>query len=204
MLIKVCGLKIQQNLDAVIKTGIGMVGFNYYPQSKRYLENTLQGGDPKVKRVGVFVNADLETIKKLVSRDNLSAAQLHGDESVEVCKAVQTFTKVIKVFRVDEDFDFSQVVAFEFCDLFLFDTYTSDYGGSGKAFDWSTLASYQGNTPFLLSGGIGPHSVEALKEFKHSKYIGIDINSRFETSPGVKDVELIQTFVNELNRTTNK
>ncbi len=204
MIIKVCGLKIQQNLDAVIDTGIQMVGFNYYPKSKRYLDCTLNIADSKVKRIGVFVNADIANIESLVNRDKLDYAQLHGDESVPVCQAVRRFTKVIKVFRVNEEFDFSQVADYEFCDLFLFDTYTSDYGGSGIAFDWQSLSAYTGETPFLLSGGIGPHSIAALNEFHHPKYFGIDINSRFELSPGKKDVALIQSFITELNRTPNK
>ena len=204
MIIKVCGLKLQNNLNAVIETGIDMVGFNYYPKSKRYLDHSLEVTDKQVKRVGVFVNAEIEDIKSLVKRDGLHYAQLHGDESVAICQAVKTFTKVIKVFRVNETFDFSQVIDFEFCDLFLFDTYTSDYGGSGKTFDWNALNAYKGDTPFLLSGGIGPHSVANLKEFQHPKYIGIDINSRFETSPGVKDVSLVQTFIKELNTTPKK
>lgn len=196
-MVKVCGLKIQQNLDAVIDTGVRMIGFNYYPPSKRYLDHTLQIDYDEVQKVGVFVNASIETITSMVKRDDLQYAQLHGDESIAFCRSVQEFVKVIKVFRVNENFDFKTINSYSFCDLFLFDTYTDDYGGSGKKFDWNSLQGYEGDTPFLLSGGIGPESVEALKDFKHSSYIGVDINSKFEIEPGVKDVDSIQTFINE-------
>lgn len=199
MIIKVCGIKIQQNLDDLAESPIQMVGYNFYEKSKRFLGDKLELSDADITKVGVFVNADKEMIKTIVVEHNLDYAQLHGDESADFCRGIRAFTKVIKVFRVDTDFDFESTKDFEFCDLFLFDTYTAQYGGSGKTFDWKALAGYTRETAFLLSGGIGPTSVNALQDFHHPRCIGIDINSKFEISPGHKDVELIQSFVRELN-----
>jgi len=115
------------------------------------------------------------------------------------CEAVSEFAHVIKVFRVGEDFDFEQTEAFEECSLlFLFDTYTEDFGGSGRKFNWKLLDAYTGDTPFLLSGGIGPKDAKRLLKIEHEQFVGIDINSGFEMSPGVKDLELIEGFLEKI------
>ena len=133
-------------------------------------------------------------------RFELDYVQLHGNESPEYCRSLHTAgLKIIKAFSIARPKDLTRVYEYEKeCDLFLFDTKCEQYGGSGNQFDWSILHAYDGDVPFLLSGGISPHSVNALKEFKHPRLAGYDLNSRFELKPGKKDTERIRTFLNEL------
>ena len=135
-----------------------------------------------------------------VDRFGLNYVQLHGNESPEYCRTLHSHgIRIIKAFSIALPKDLLAVSHYEsFCDYFLFDTRSAHYGGSGQQFDWSILQRYTGSTPFLLSGGINSYSVKALKEFHHPRLAGIDINSRFETSPGIKDVERIERFLKEL------
>ena len=202
MNIKVCGIKHQENLDVVAAAGIDMVGFNFYPASKRFVMDELTLKSTDIKKVGVFVNASYDYIKRKQEEYQLDYLQLHGDETIADVKVCKKLCKVIKVFRISENFDYSTVQAFEEADLFLFDTYTPAYGGSGKRFDWKKLIQYKGKTPFLLAGGIGPLDVDLLKRISHSKLYGVDINSCFETAPGKKNPEEVKTFVKNLNDNT--
>ena len=143
-----------------------------------------------------------ETLQNFLHADRfgLNDVQLHGNESPEYCRSLHsTGLKIIKAFSVDRPKDLKKVYDYEkVCDLFLFDTKCEQYGGSGNQFDWSILHTYNGDVPFLLSGGINSYSANALKEFKHPRLAGYDLNSRFETKPGEKDPERIRTFLNEL------
>ena len=203
MVIKVCGIKTTENIKQLSVMNIDMVGLNFYPPSVRYISKDTSAEHfdllPKeIKRVGVFVNETRVNIDALAKKFQLNYIQLHGDESVAFCKSVAEKHKIIKVFRVDDQTDFNTISEYAFADYYLFDTATKDFGGSGKKFDWSVLEKYRGEKPFLLSGGIGPLDAEALKVHIHPKFIGIDINSKFESEPAIKDPKLLTTFMNEL------
>lgn len=204
MKIKVCGIKDPNNLVSLSHLAIDMIGFNFYAKSKRFVaedtfsKETLANVSPSIKKVGVFVNASLKELKEKQAQYGLDYLQLHGDEDVVFLEAAQAIAPVIKVFRISEDFDFSSTTPFEQADLFLFDTYTKDYGGSGQRFDWKKLNAYKGSTPFLLAGGIQESDSSRLINLEHPQLIAVDINSGFEIAPGLKNIKLINTFTEQL------
>jgi len=207
MKVKVCGIKDQSNLDGLLEVGVDMIGFNFYQPSKRYLSAesnlSLAAIEDKPARVGVFVNAELSYLEGKKKYYNLDYLQLHGDEDTSYLAKAKKLAPVIKVFRINETFDFETTKAFEDADLFLFDTYTKAYGGSGLRFDWSKLDDYKGNIPFLLAGGISPSDARRLKEINHPQLYGVDINSGFEIEPGLKDLDQVRAFVSEVNNDNN-
>lgn len=200
MIIKVCGMREADNIRMVEQLPITMMGFIFHPRSPRYVSEFPEYLPDTVKRVGVFVNEDIETVLKLAEIFSLNYIQLHGTETPEYCLSLQRLKKhLIKAFSIASEADLEITAKYEgLCDYFLFDTKCDTCGGSGKSFDWSVLSAYQGKTPFLLSGGIAPESVSVLKDFRHKSLAGIDINSRFERSPGVKDVMKLAGFISEL------
>jgi phosphoribosylanthranilate isomerase len=202
MIIKVCGLKFEQNLIDVASLDIDMVGYNFYEPSPRYVQNALPNIPSTIKKVGVFVNASESTILQKTKEYNLDYAQLHGDESAAFCKKIKETIPVIKVFRIDDHFNWNHMKEFEFCDFFLFDTATKQFGGSGKQFDWSLLNNLDIKVPFLLSGGIGTDDLDSILKFSHPNFKGIDINSKFEISAGLKDVEKVNFFVDAIKNPT--
>ena len=185
------------NIRAVDALGVDWMGFIFYPHSKRYVDVVPDYLPEKTKRVGVFVNESMEIILEKVKSFHLDIVQLHGDESPEECRQLTgKCFKVMKAFGIADSFPTEKITEYEgSCDYFLFDTQTSGYGGSGRKFNWDIVQDYQGNTPFLMSGGIGPDDAEDIREFSHPMCIGIDINSKFEISPANKDVESIQKFI---------
>lgn len=199
-LIKVCGMTEAENIRDVEELGVDMIGFIFYPKSPRCLCEMPEYLPAKARRVGVFVNESKENILVYADRFGLQYIQLHGTESPEYCRSLRSSgLPLIKAFSISLPKDMLAISAYKgLCDYYLFDTKTPQYGGSGNQFDWNLLHRYNGNTPFLLSGGINPYSVKAIREFHHPKLAGIDINSRFETAPGIKDVERIEKFVQEL------
>lgn len=216
MIIKVCGLREPGNISELSQLSIDWMGFIFHPKSQRYVERpaklaawlkTNAKALAAQKRVGVFVNAGLEEVGNVVRVFELDIVQLHGEEGPAFCEELKKFgqgvnarpVQVMKAFRVGADFDFSPLQAYEeHCDYFLFDTKGETHGGTGKKFDWSILEQYQGAVPFLLSGGIGPGDAEEVAAFQHPFCRGIDLNSRFESSPGLKKVEALDAFLNEL------
>jgi len=203
MLIKVCGIKTEENIKFLSDSDIEMVGLNFYKPSVRYITEKIDPSifdkfKPEVKRVGVFVNEQAEQILDIAKKYKLDYVQLHGDEDQEFCEYISNSLPIIKVFRIDEKFDFKSIGNYAMASLFLFDTQTIHYGGSGKKFDWKILMQYTGTTPFLLSGGIGPDDHIELSQIDHPQFIGIDINSKFESAPGVKDRNLIIPFINSI------
>ncbi len=203
MVIKVCGIKTEENIELISNLEIDMIGLNFYPPSVRYIEPNFPAEcfdvlPQKVKRVGVFVNETLKEIDLIAEKFNLDYIQLHGDEDVDFCKSVAKDHKIIKVFRIDEEADFTKTLAFSFADYFLFDTATKHFGGSGKKFDWSRIDEYHGDIPFILSGGIGPLDAKAVNLYTHPQYEGIDINSKFESALAIKNPELLTPFINAL------
>lgn len=199
-LIKVCGMTEAENIRDVEELGVDMIGFIFYPKSPRCLCEMPEYLPVKARRVGVFVNESKENILVYADRFGLQYIQLHGTESPEYCRSLRSSgLHLIKAFSISLPKDMLAISAYKgLCDYYLFDTKTPQYGGSGNQFDWNLLHRYNGNTPFLLSGGINPYSVKAIREFHHPKLAGIDINSRFETAPGIKDVERIEKFMQEL------
>lgn len=196
MIIKVCGMRSAENIREVEALGIDMMGFIFWPKSSRYVSKRPAYLPQKCKRVGVFVNEDIENIMKIADDYALDFIQLHGHESIEEVKKLKD-RKIIKAFNIatKEDLDATTPYA-NLVDFFLFDTKGPSVGGNGEKFDWSILNAYNGDTPFLLSGGIGPEDAERIKSFNHPKCIGIDLNSRFEIEPGIKDIVKLKTFLN--------
>ena len=201
MKIKVCGLREIENINALDEVQIHMVGLNFYHKSKRFIDHSqayLLSNYRKHPKVGVFVNARIQYLYDMVKIYGLEYVQLHGNESPEYVEAAMKAVKVIKVFSIQTKDDFDRVNQFKKCDLFLFDTKTPGFGGSGKTFDWSLLSHYKGDIKFFLAGGIGINSLEQINKLNHPALHGLDINSRFETKPGLKDVELIVKFLKQL------
>ncbi|WP_321426568.1 phosphoribosylanthranilate isomerase [uncultured Bacteroides sp.] len=203
MLIKVCGMRDAENIRQVESLGVDLIGLIFYPKSSRFVVCPPSYLPGKAKRVGVFVNEDQETVLTLHSQFLLNFIQLHGTESPEYCVSLRgKGLNLIKAFSVSAPADLEATEKYEgLCSYFLFDTKCEGHGGSGKQFDWSVLSHYHGKTPFLLSGGISPKSVKELKAFHHERFAGVDLNSCFETAPGMKDVEKLSRFINELRKT---
>lgn len=196
-------MKYPSNINDLAELPIDFIGMIFYPKSPRFVEDlTLEDLSvlpPYVKRIGVFVNVELEQILDKANQYKLDLIQLHGNESPEFCKQLNNVIPVIKAFSISDMFDFEQTRLYEgLCHYFLFDTKTPNYGGSGKKFDCSILESYKGNTDFFLSGGISEKDVIEIRKIKHPKFQGLDLNSRFETEPGIKDISLLKKFINEL------
>lgn len=214
MKIKICGLRDPENIAAGAALPIDMLGFIFYKKSPRFVGSGLEKWLKKnasslegKKRVGVFVNESIENVLNAVHDYQLDFVQLHGDDEPEYCAMLTDLwqatsvrrAEIIKAFRVDDDFDFSVTQLFApFCKYFLFDTATPAFGGSGQAFDWTILERYKGSTPFILSGGIDESMASAIKSLNHLMLAGIDLNSRFETAPGIKDIDKIHSFISEL------
>lgn len=199
-LIKVCGMQEGENIRKTESLDIDMTGFIFYSKSPRYLYEMPDYMPVHTRRVGIFVNEPKQTIKMFADRFGLDFIQLHGNESPEYCRSLQSDGfRLIKAFSIACKKNLQPVHDYEnYCEYFLFDTKCEQYGGSGNQFDWAILHTYNGNTPFLLSGGINPYSAKALREFQHPCLAGYDLNSRFETKPGKKDVKRIRQFLNEL------
>ena len=178
--------------------GIDMMGFIFWPKSSRYVGERPAYLPIRCKRVGVFVDEQIEQVQRIAADYDLDVIQLHGSESPEYAQSLQG-RSLIKAFNIASQEDFVQTKAYEgIVDCFLFDTKGKSVGGNGEKFDWSVLDAYSGDTPFLLSGGIGPHDVECVKAFHHPRCIGIDMNSRFEISPALKDVNMLKGFIKQI------
>ncbi len=200
--VKVCGLKDALNAKLVAEAGADYAGFIFYRRSKRFVgdkpQEALFGNIPvHVKKVGVFVNEKEEKVIEIVQKYNLNLVQLHGAESSGFCGELRKKgIAVMKAFGIGEDFDFNRLTDFkDSCNFFLFDTQTMLYGGSGVKFRWERLEEYKLNVPFFLGGGIGPFDVQKVRSIRHPGFFAADINSRFETSPGVKDIGIVKTFI---------
>ncbi len=200
--LKVCGLKYTDNVSDIIALKPDYIGFIFYPKSSRFVENFPNIQHNKhTKRVGVFVNENVENILDKKERYNLDTIQLHGNETPELCEKIRNYASVIKAFSITSSKDINNCQKFvNKVDLFLFDTQTDGYGGSGKKFDWSVLNEYKLSTPFMLSGGIGPKDVESILALNHPQLVGIDINSKFETKPGLKNTKLVKEFIHNIKR----
>ena len=198
MIIKVCGMRDAQNIRDVESLGVDWIGMIFWPKSKRYVAEVPSYLPEHLKKVGVFVDSTLDDILQHISDYQLDIIQLHGQESPDFAKALKPHT-IIKAFNIEKADDLLQTEKYKgIADYFLFDTKGKMVGGNGQKFDWSVLTAYQGKTPFLLSGGIGPEDAESVRSFHHPRCIGIDLNSRFESEPGFKDINQLKTFINKL------
>jgi len=204
MKIKVCGIADLEFIEQADSMDIDFIGFIFYTHSKRYLmtglyNNQIKAISSHIKKVGVFVNETKEQIEKTATAYKLDFVQLHGDEDNDYTAELSKKYPIIKAFRINEEFDFDNTIPFEkYCQYFLFDTRGKLYGGTGEKFNWRLLEQYKGNTPFLLSGGISPIDYKEILKFKHSQFAGVDLNSGFETKPGIKDTKLLQNFINQI------
>lgn len=202
---KVCGLTDESNVKQIATLQPDFMGFIFYPKSVRYVDPSkvklmLSTIDKNILTVGVFVNADLSEVLETYQFLDLNFVQLHGDENLTYSKELKKAdVRMIKVFHVDDEFDMDVVSAFEgVADYFLFDTAGPQYGGHGKAFDWQKLKLYQGSTPLFLSGGIDLDNVRHIKELDMSGIHAIDVNSRFESSAGIKNIDSLLQLRNKL------
>ncbi len=200
MIIKVCGLNNAKNYTDIIDIGVAMTGINFYPSSKRYIDQGTLPPKSTEQRVGVYVNATLDYIRSSIEDYNIDLLQLHGDESVNFCRKAQQLKPIIKVWRIGATIAWESMERYAFADYFLFDTKTKGYGGSGHHFDWDVLRGYKMKVPFLLSGGISPDDVDRILNISHKMFGGVDINSRFEVEAGIKNVELVTSFIAALKK----
>jgi phosphoribosylanthranilate isomerase len=197
MQIKICGLKHRDNIEAVAAFKPDYVGFICYAPSPRFAaeldDETLAAIPNTIGKTAVFVNEAVETIHQLIDNYHFDAIQLHGNEDPEFCAEFKGEVTVLKAFGIDENFDFEKLNEYVgSVDFFLFDTKTDKHGGSGKSFDWSLLDKYNLNIPFFLSGGLSLDNLEEVKSIKHPQFYGVDLNSRFEIEPGLKDIEKLK------------
>ena len=208
MNIKVCGITTMKQLQQLDGLEVAFAGLVFYKKSLRYVGDKispeeLAGSDLDIKKVGVFVNAEFDEIMETVEDYGLDVVQLHGDETPYLCKQISNEVETIKAFRIDDKtdarVDFILKDYDDVCDYYLFDTAAKNgFGGTGKKFDWKQIAESKIEKPFFLSGGIGPDDGMLVKEFKHPDYYGVDINSRFEKEPGIKDMAMVLQFIHSL------
>ena len=222
MKLKVCGMKYSENISQVAALQPDYLGFIFYEKSARFVEKDTPDLSKNSKKTGVFVNASVDYIKEQISKHNLQAVQLHGNESPEFCNALRHAelvsashhkslntpkvlgqVEIIKVFSIKGAFDFSVLKPYEsVCDYYLFDTKGKLPGGNGYTFNWDVLKEYPSTKPYFLSGGIGLDQVENIKEFQKSNAsnycYAIDVNSAFEIEPGLKNIEKLTAFKSQL------
>lgn len=197
-------MKYPDNIRQLVELKPDFIGFIFYDKSKRYVNNELEikrlDIPESIKKVGVFVNSTIEGILEKVKIFKLDIVQLHGDESLDFCKKLkQSGMKITKAFQIDKDFNFTGLELYEsVCDYFLFDTKTKLYGGSGNKFNWRLLKKYNNEKPFFLSGGIDLEDVDEIKKLKNLNFYSIDINSKFEIEPGLKDINKIKKFMQSM------
>ncbi len=205
MLVKICGIRENEDLISISQMKVDYVGFIFVPTSPRDASGKLIPGllelysqsSPNMKKVGVFVDADINEIFDHIEKFHLNAVQLHGNESVDTCSVLSDEVEVIKAIKISSAEDFAAAEHYEgVVSKFLFEAAGPLNGGNGIQFDWSLLNSYEGSTPFLLSGGIGPEDAIKILEIAHPQFVGIDINSKFEEYPGKKNISSLTTFVN--------
>ncbi len=212
MRIKVCGMTNAEQVLQLDEMGVEFAGFIFYPKSPRYVYKFMPRPEIKkirgkgINKVGVFVNATVEEVLEAVDDCGLYLVQLHGDETPKYCEKIANYVTVVKAFRLREDDNVLWKVKdyVDIADMFLFDTEGAGYGGTGKKFDWNVLKGLNIGKPFFLSGGIEPGDTEKLKEFAKEPVakdlFSIDVNSKFETSPGVKDMDKLREFITAVKK----
>ena len=206
MNIKVCGITQFKQLQQLEALNIDYAGLIFYKDSPRYMGDKITGKQVKdadfdIKKVGVFVNPGYSELLDAIDEYGLDIVQLHGNETPEMCEELSAEVEVIKAFRIagEKSIDIDEMVADydEACDYYLFDTagLKESFGGTGQQFDWSVLKKAKIEKPFFLSGGIGPDDAQKVKAFNHPDFFAVDVNSKFELSPGLKDMAAILKFL---------
>ncbi len=209
MNIKVCGITQVKQLQKLDAMEIDFAGLIFYKESPRYAADKISKDDLKladfdIKKVGVFVNQSYDEIMKITEDYHLDVVQLHGDETPFFCKELSEEIEVIKAFRLGtgNEINIDKLVQKydDSCDYYLFDTggQKETFGGTGIQFDWNILTASRIEKPFFLSGGVGLNDAAKVKAFNHPDFFAVDINSRFETTPGVKDMAMVLKFVKEV------
>lgn len=208
MRIKVCGMTQIEQVDRLADLGVTFAGFIFYPKSPRYvfkhMTTTQIRKENNINKVGVFVNAPVEEVLHMVDECRLHMVQLHGDESPKYCEKIADYVSVVKAFRLSENDSVQWMIKpfMDVCDMFMFDTMGAGYGGTGKKFDWNMLQGQTIGKPFFLSGGIEPGDEEKLKTFTGEPVakalFAIDINSKFELAPGIKEMDKVRLFADNL------
>lgn len=208
MRVKVCGMTQEDQVAELADMGVAFAGFIFYPKSPRYvfkhMTTTQIRKENRINKVGVFVNASIEEVLHMVDECRLHMVQLHGDETPRYCEKIADYVSVVKAFRLSDNDSVEWTIRsyMDVCDMFMFDTMGAGYGGTGKKFDWTVLKDAQIGKPFFLSGGIEPGDEEKLKDFTKEPVakalFAVDINSRFELSPGVKDMKAVRQFVQNM------
>ncbi len=200
--IKVCGMRELSNIGELVKLNPDYIGFIFYPKSKRYIgagisDEILKLIPESVQKTGVFVDEPIDSVIEKFIGSKLDIVQLHGGEPADYCQRLKDLKiPVIKVFSISSDFNFETIAPYDSCcDNYLFDTASELRGGTGIKFNWEILSQYKGSKPFFLSGGIQPSDIEAIKNLKIPNLYAIDLNSGFETAPGLKDISKLQEFI---------
>jgi phosphoribosylanthranilate isomerase len=208
MKIKVCGITRKEDLQQLVSYQVNYAGFIFYEKSPRFAGQKIDARTVReiagIKKVGVFVNAPLEQVQRTITDYGLDMVQLHGDETPEYCEAIRKSVPVIKAFRVGENVDWSALLSayLPVTDYFLFDTEAGKaYGGTGKRFNWELLQTYPYAHPFYLSGGIGLEETPELLQIKLPALFAVDVNSKFEIQPGVKNMEKVRLFTDQIQST---
>jgi len=204
MKLKICGMKFENNIIDVAEMQPDYLGFIFYENSKRNFNGIIPEIPESIKKIGVFVNTKLDFIVDKIEKYNLQGVQLHGDESPELCASLKEYDViVIKVFSIKNQFNFSLLDPYEdVCDYYLFDTKGKQPGGNGYPFNWNVLKKYKSNKSYFLSGGIGPNELDALLLFlkrpESDLCCTLDLNSKFETASGIKDIKSLKNFKHQL------
>lgn len=205
MHVKVCGITRKEDLQRLIELGANYAGFIFYEKSPRFAGDKIDARTVRecdsILKAGVFVNAPLEQVQRIIADYGLNLVQLHGDETPEYCAALKVQLPVIKAFRIGDSINWATQVApyLETTDYFMFDTDGGKaYGGTGKRFNWELLQTYPYNHPFFLSGGIGLEEAPELLQLCMPALFAVDVNSRFEIAPGVKDTAKVQLFIDQI------
>ena len=203
--IKVCGLTDPGNVKEIAATNPDFMGFIFYPGSLRYIgdkpaDSLFRSVPSHIMKIGVFVNEGITVITNSVKLFGLDLIQLHGNEPAEYCEYLKNEgLTIIKAFGIKNESDFKiPELYMNVCDYFLFDTMTAGYGGSGNKFDWTGINKYLLDKPFFLGGGIGTEDAPLIKQLNHPQLFAVDINSRFETMPGIKEPKKVKDFINEI------
>jgi phosphoribosylanthranilate isomerase len=197
--IKVCGMKYADNIKKLSDVKPDLMGFIFYPPSKRFigvefLKSDLSDINPQIIKTAVFVNAQVHEIVEFSKMYGMQAVQLHGAESPDFCKTIKNEGFIVlKAFGIDDNFDFEVLKPYlDVVDFFLFDTKTNLHGGSGETFDWSIIDKYNLHKPFFLSGGLSLENLASVKNIKNEFFYGVDLNSKFELEPSLKDIEQLK------------
>lgn len=199
MKLKICGMKYSENIVEISELLPDFMGFIFWEKSTRYFDEIIPEIPKSIKKAGIFVGENAEEIAFKIKQYQLDLIQLHGNETPETCRELQQQNvQIIKVFSIGNDFNFDDLKPFEnSCDYFLFDTKGKFPGGNGVAFDWKILEKYDSEKPIFLSGGIGIEDISKIKKLKIPIF-AIDVNSKFETQPGSKNIDLLQQFKSQL------